>query len=387
MASARRKGKAHGRQGLPSPNWGARPVPFLEGLHAKYQREIENLEQRLRVIEGQSLSTRDGDVANRVAVRTEIRDLESQIKGLQATYEELLREKHGREVENPVGRAARSRHISLPLYLGALFALAVGEFLVTVPAVKLVLGDSGWQAYILTLSFAALSIAFAHILGMTMKLQVDRKDPQPTWQLRSMAFLTFGLCLVVLQLSALRSGNVDSIPFSFGLGTAVFGTALFFFVQTSFIACAVALAYYNHSDIESRLHSTKKELKRARKTLAAKTRTLAAPPAGHITPEKILVQLRALLSSMNVIETQYRQIAAEYRGANLLAQKDAMASEKVGLDEPALVIPRERFEKAMTVSESRIDRGDTFADHANSAVIDLGKPNRTHDFSIKGSGE
>lgn len=378
---AKRRGRTHGKQGMPHAQWGERPVPYLEVLHSRYSRKIELLDQKLRIIEGQSLSTRDSDLANRVALRNEIAQLEVQAKQLHKDLQDLQSEKHGSEVENPGGRAARRRHVPVWLYVITLIALAAGEYLVTVPAVELVINDEGIKAYAITASFAALSITFAHILGMTMKLHVDRQDPQPVWQLRGMGLLALALIIVVFQLSDLRSQSIESIPFSFGLPEALFGTILFFFVQISFIACAAVLAYYNHSELEDRLRAVRRDLKKTNKSLASKTRQLALPPAGHMTPEKVIVRIKSLLTAMKIVESEYRHIAAEYRGANLLAQKDALRSVGVGLDEPALLIPEERFAAVMARAE-RAAEIEATTNH--QAVVDMSSRS-VRDFTGSGA--
>jgi hypothetical protein len=185
--------------------------------------------------------------------------------------------------------------------------------------------------------------------------------------------LSIGLLIVVLQLSALRSDRVEGVPYSFGLSVGTFGTLLFFFVQLTFISCAAALAYYNHSEVEGALRTLKREIKKLERDLNQRVRQLAAPARGNLTPEKRSVQIKALIAAMNVIETEYRQIAAEYRGANLLSQKNAMASTGVGLDEPPLRVPMDRFMAALAEGEASafapIGSGQGSVPEARSASI------------------
>jgi hypothetical protein len=62
---ARRRGRSHGRQGLPSKEWTGGPVPYLETLHANYSQQIAVLDQNLRIIEGQSITSGEEDIANK----------------------------------------------------------------------------------------------------------------------------------------------------------------------------------------------------------------------------------------------------------------------------------------------------------------------------------
>ena len=62
---ARRRGRSHGRQGLPNHEWGGGPVPYLETLHSSYGQQIEQLDQKLRIVEGQSITSKEEDVADK----------------------------------------------------------------------------------------------------------------------------------------------------------------------------------------------------------------------------------------------------------------------------------------------------------------------------------
>jgi hypothetical protein len=144
------------------------------------------------------------------------------------------------------------------------------------------------------------------------------------------------------MLSALRSQNVSSVPVRFGLGSdQIFGTVLFFFIQITFILCAIALSYYNHSEIESDISSTKKKIKTLTNKIRSLSRSRLIPGRGNLTPEKRVVQVKAIYTHKKVFETEYRQLCAIYRGANLLAQKVAFNNPGPGLTEPPLDDPEE----------------------------------------------
>ena len=62
-----------------------------------------------------------------------------------------------------------------------------------------------------------------------------------------------------------------------------------------------------------------------------------------MTSEKRAIQIDTVLASMRLLEAEYREICAEYRGSNLRAQSEAMAATGGGLDEQPLIIPNDRF--------------------------------------------
>ena len=338
LRRARKKGKFHGRSNHPHERWGDRPVPYLEKLHAQFSGKIQDLQNQLRIYQGQSVTRSEEDRAGKSSQSYEVAQLEAE----RSTYEELIRklleEKHGLENENPVGKAARTRVVSLPLYWAAIAMLAVGEFLVTLPAVAKILNDEGVKGFLITASFSFLSIICAHIVGLTLKMQADRVNPQPRWQIWGIIVLGLFVTIVILLLAAIRSDSVQSVPFSFGLSMTAFGTLLFFVVQMSFVLSAMALSYFNHAEVEVQLDRAKRRVKRATKKIKRISKAKMIPGRSEMTPEKLLIQREALCSARWQLEAEYREICAEYRGANLLAQAEAMAAEGHGLIEKNLEI-------------------------------------------------
>jgi len=211
LRRARKKGKFHGRSNHPHERWGDRPVPYLEKLHAQFSGKIQDLQNQLRIYQGQSVTRSEEDRAGKSSQSYEVAQLEAE----RSTYEELIRklleEKHGLENENPVGKAARTRVVSLPLYWAAIAMLAVGEFLVTLPAVAKILNDEGVKGFLITASFSFLSIICAHIVGLTLKMQADRVNPQPRWQIWGIIVLGLFVTIVILLLAAIRSDSVQSV--------------------------------------------------------------------------------------------------------------------------------------------------------------------------------
>ena len=338
LRRARKKGKFHGRSNHPHERWGDRPVPYLEKLHAQFSGKVQELQNQLRIYQGQSVTLTEEDRAGKSAQSYEVAQLEAERSNYEDLIRKLLEEKHGLENENPVGKAARTRVVSLPLYWAAIAMLAVGEFLVTLPAVAKILNDEGPKGFLITASFSFLSIISAHIVGLTLKMQADRVNPQPRWQIWGIVILGLFVTIVILLLAAIRSDSVEGVPFSFGLSTTAFGTLLFFVVQMSFVLSAMALSYFNHAEVEVQLDRAKRKVKRATKKIKRISKAKMIPGRSEMTPEKLRIQREALCSAMWQLEAEYREICAEYRGANLLAQAEAMAAEGHGLIEKNLEI-------------------------------------------------
>lgn len=340
---ARRVGKSHGKQNHPHELWGSSPVPFLQALHAVFTSKIEVLDQELRVSRGQSEVLREEDIAGKQAHEYEAEQLEKERSAYEIQLEKLLEEKMGLPHENPIGKAARVRLVPIWLYVLALFALAIGEFFVTLPAVAIILNDDGLKGVVITSSFAALSIIVAHLIGLSFKTQVDRVNPQPRMQIFGSIILSIFLILVILLLSAIRSDSVASVPFSFGLPEKVFATILFFVLQLTFVLSAIALSYFNHSELDVQLAKTRRKIRRITKRIKKIKMMQHIPGRSTLTPEKRKIQIESVFANMRRLESQYREICAEYRGANLRAQAEAMAANGSGLNEDPLLLPAERF--------------------------------------------
>ncbi len=324
LRKARRKGKLHGKANHPHEKWGDDPVPYLQILKAQGDKKIQELENQLRNSQGQVVTLTEEEARLLVEIEEEIAQLAKESSDIKVEVEKLELEKKGLDNENPVSKAARIRVVSLPLYWAALLMLSVGEFLVTLPAVEKILNDANIKGILITASFSFLSIICAHLIGMTLKMQTDRNNPQPRWQIWGIVVLAIFVSIVVLLLSAIRSDSVQSAPFTFGLSMTAFGTLLFFVVQMSFVLAALALSYFNHAEIEVQLDRAKRREKKIKRQIKSLNRKKMTIGRHKMTPEKAKIQMEALCSAGFQLEAQYRELCAEYRGANLLAQAEAM---------------------------------------------------------------
>lgn len=334
---ARRKGKSDGRQSIPSLDWNGGPVPYLETLRAQYLVKINNLQLKRWRIEGQAIRAEEEDFAGKTSTQYQVAQLDNERSLYEEHLNKLLREKTGAPEDNPLSIAPRVRHIPAFVYIVALIFLAVGEYFVTLPATKIILNDDDWQALVITGSFSALSILAAHIVGLTLKIDMDREKPQPPSQKWGALVIFIFLSNVVLLLSAVRSRTVSSVPVKFGLSDKLFGTALFFVIQMSFILCAIALSYFFHSEIESEIRSTKRKVKRLTRKIRRLTKSLNTPGEGNLTPDKKVILGHAIDADMRVLTAEYQEICSVYVAANLRAQKVKFTNPGPGLDGPPLM--------------------------------------------------
>ncbi len=118
---------------------------------------------------------------------------------------------------------------------------------------------------------------------------------------------------------------------------------LFFLIQITFLPCAIAPSYYKPSENESDISRNKRKIKQLTNKIRSLTRSRLIPSRGNLTPEKRVVQEKAIITHMRVLEAEYRELCSIYRGANLLAQKVSFNNPGAGLTERPLTIPTHRF--------------------------------------------
>ena len=358
LRHARKHGKMHGKHNHPHPLWGTTPVPFMQALHASFSSKIESLDQELSRSRGQSVTLQEEDVAQKHAHTYETGQLEKERSAYEIQLEKLLEEKVGLPHENPIGRAARIRLVPVWLYIVALVVLAIGEFFVTLPAVAVVLNDDGLKGIVITSSFASLSIIVAHLIGLSCKTQVDRINPQPRLQILGSVVLATFLTIVILFLSAVRSDSIAAVPFNFGLSDRVFGTVLFFVIQMTFVLSAIALSYFNHSELDVQLNRSRRKIAKLTARIQRLEKLRLVPGRSNMTSEKRVIQSHSVLANMRLVESQYREICAEYRGSKLRAQSEAMAATGGGLDESPLTIPYDRFSRDLLTQDDNRKSGE-----------------------------
>ena len=101
----------------------------------------------------------------------------------------------------------------------------------------------------------------------------------------------------------------------------------------------MALSYFNHAEVEVQLDRAKRRVKKITNKIKRLSKAKLIPGRTEMTREKKAIQREALKSAMWQFEAEYRELCAEYRGANLLAQAEAMAAVGHGLIEKPLHIP------------------------------------------------
>ena len=178
IKAARKHGRRDGKNQVPRQDWGKASVPYLIQLqrqYAAYGRELDlDLEQKKLDIENQKVN----------AARLEIQEkgkegvLAKNLVRAEADLARVQAQLDGSIEEVPMAKFARIRMISNFLYVPFLILLFIGEFTITAPAFRVLLGEKKVSATIVTFAVSWLSVGAAHILGVYLKSQFDRSRPK-----------------------------------------------------------------------------------------------------------------------------------------------------------------------------------------------------------------
>jgi hypothetical protein len=260
--------------------------------------------------------------------------------------------------ENPVGRFARLRAIPDVVYFPVLLLLATGEVLITAPALINLFNDLEWVAYIIAGSVGLLTVVFAHILGISLKMKLDRHRPQEGWVIKLLIPLSTVVFIAVVILAVLRAGQTLDELAEFNVVTSDLGKRLFLFgffliLQLAFIGVAAMLAFLHHSQLEHDLRTVKRQLKsleKTRKTLVDEYDSIASQ--SFLSEDIIRVAREELVARIEVIESNYAAAAAIYCDSNIHARRDAIDAAHVSMLPPKFDFQVDTFEDLILLSSN-----------------------------------
>jgi hypothetical protein len=260
--------------------------------------------------------------------------------------------------ENPVGRFARLRAIPDVVYFPVLFLLASGEVLITAPALIDLFNDLEQVAYIIAGAVGLLTVVFAHILGISLKMKLDRHRPQEGWVIKLLIPLSAVVITAVVILAVLRAGQTLDKLANFNVVTSDLGKRLFLFgffliLQLAFIGVAAMLAFLHHSQLEHDLRTAKRELKgleKVRKALVDEYDSIASQ--SFLSEDIIRVAREELVSRIEVIESNYAAAAAIYCDSNIHARRDAIDAAHISMIPPKFDFQVDTFEDLIQLSSN-----------------------------------
>ena len=334
IKDARKQGRRDGRNQVPRQDWGANSVPYLIQLqrqYAAYGRELDlELEQKKLAKESLKINALRNEIQKKGKSTIQFNKLaraEAQLARIQAKLD-------GGIDEVPMAKFARMRLIGNAFYLPFLFVLFVGEFTITAPAFRVLLGEKTGSALVVTFAVSFLSVGAAHILGIYFKSKFDRSRPKSA--LFDAIFSVVGLFLVatIVYLSNIRgrnsvltSGNLTGMSEN---AKMYYLWAFYSFLQLTFVTVGTAISFMHYSEIESSVLRAKRMVwflhRRQAKHESEDTKSGASVEEADIDTSRLMdLELDVLESKKILLRAQYEEAIAVYRDSNIQSRKDEMS--------------------------------------------------------------
>ena len=340
VKEARKQGRRDGKNQVPRQEWGVNSVPYLGQLHKKFASFGRELDLS---VEQNKLNRENAKVD---AIKSEIQQKgisDALARNLDRAEVEVAKAQgqlDGAVDEVPMAKFARMRLITNSAYVPFLILLFIGEFTITAPAFRVLLGESRGTSLLVTLAVSGLSVGAAHILGIYLKSLFDRSRPKNG--IYNAIFITGAVFLTVTIVylsyiraanSALYAGMITEIPQAWRLE---FLWSFYTVLQLTFIAFGTAISFMHYSEIETALRRAKIKVwflrrlqtNRDKKKIASGT----SVEGTQVDTSKVLDQeLEVLESKKILLRAQYEEVCAIYRDANIHARRDEMDGAHVAL--------------------------------------------------------
>jgi hypothetical protein len=355
---AAQRGRRDGKSEKPTTDWGANSVPFLIELYKRAMERAKILQRDTRINLGNSIRQAVSRDDRLIFLKSQISFQNSKAEGSIKRANLIQAQIDGYVEENPVGRFARLRAIPDIVYFPVLLLLASGEVLITAPALIELFNDLEWVAYIIAGAVGLLTVVFAHILGISLKMKLDRHRPQEGWVIKLLIPLSIVVSTAVIILAILRAGQTLDQIANFNVVQSDLGRKLFLFgffliLQFAFIGVAAMLAFLHHSQLEHDLRSVKRELKsleKAKKSLVDEYDSIASQ--SFLSEDIIKVAREELVAKVEVIESNYAAAAAIYCDSNIHARRDAIDAAHISMIPPKFDFQVDTFEDLVQLSSN-----------------------------------
>lgn len=350
------RGARDGKGEKPTESWPANSVPFLNELNTRALKKAQNLILSTRTALNNSVieSIQRDDQLQLLEAQSEIETRQlDEINSRVKIFQEVV---DGYREENTVGKFARIRAIPDFFYYPVLLLLAAGEVFLTAPALVKLFGDIEFFAWTVAVAVGFLTVVGAHIIGLSLKLKLDRQRPQEGWVIKMLYPFSTVLLLAVVVVGYVRSAQALGALQNFNIieseiGRRIFLIFFFVFLQLAFISVAIMLSFLHYSKSEHDLKDAKREYKKIKKShskLMKRYQELAS--TSFITQEKVDIEREKLLSSIKLIETEYLAACSVYVDGNIHARRDEMNGAHISLIPPKFEISVDDFSDLKSIA-------------------------------------
>lgn len=352
------RGRRDGKSEKPTLEWKANSVPFLIELYKRAMERANILQRETRAELSNSIRSAVGRDDRLLFLKSQIAYEVERSNASRLRAEKIQMQIDGYVEENPIGRFARLRAIPDAAYFPVLALLASGEVLITAPALIDLFNDYEAVAYIIAAAAGLLTVVYAHILGISLKMKLDRHRPQEGWVIKLLIPLSVVVVFAVFSLAFLRSGQTLDKLASFNVITSEFGKRAFLLIffsvlQLAFISVAAMLAFLHFSQLEHDLRKAKKDLSKYdknRKEMLEEYSNLASQ--SFLTQDMISIAREELVAQVNVIESNYAAAAAVYCDSNIHARRDAIDAAHISMIPPKFDFTVDSFEDLLLLAKN-----------------------------------
>lgn len=329
---ARKQGRKDGKNQVPRQDWGLNSVPYLIQLQrqfAAYGSELDlAFEQKKFDKEAQKIES----LRNEIQEKGKTSALTNSLTRAEVELEKVQAKLDGAADEVPMAKFARIRMIGNSLYIPFLAMLFIGEFTITAPAFRILLGEKLGPSLIVTLAVSTLSVGAAHIFGVYLKSVFDRSRPKS--RLYNGIFITVGLFVstLIVILSNVRARNSvltsGNLPMS-DSAKYYYLWALYSILQLTFVTVGVAISFMHYSEIESTVLRAKRKVwflrHRQNRRESEKTKSGASIEEAEIDTSKLMDREMEVIESKKILlRAQYEEACAVYRNSNIESRRDEM---------------------------------------------------------------
>jgi hypothetical protein len=331
---ARKHGRRDGKNQVPRQEWTRNSVPYLMQLQRQYTAFGRALDLQLEEKKLQKEHQRVDAIRIEIQETGRSTSLHNNLSRAEAELSNAQAKLDGGVDEVPMAKFARMRLITNSFYLPFLFLLFIGEFTITAPAFRVLLGEKVGTSLIVTLAVSGLTVGAAHILGIYFKSLFDRNHPKSG--IYNAIFITIGAMVVATitflsnirgRNSVLTSGNLTGMSEDQKI---TYLWAFYTIIQLTFIAVGIAISFMHYSEIESAVGRAKRKVWFLRKLQnrreVAKAKSGASVEESDIDTSKMLNhELEVLESKKILLRAQYEEAVAIYRDSNIQSRRDEMS--------------------------------------------------------------
>jgi hypothetical protein len=334
-AECSRKGAEDARHGIPAANWQTGTVPFISLLRATAENEIDRVHSALTIEDQKLLADEDAKRAEQKMLDEKVRVTQAELAERKRLLDERTRDLVGDDDEAALSRSAQRRSLTWYWYIPILFVMGVGEYFVTERAFQILFNERQLVAVSLTIAAAALTISYAHLLGVTFKRADSRRDPLPLWVPRAVFVVGVVVVLLIFLLSVVRAEGVAATIPKWVI------VLLFFVLQLSLLLVAGVSSYFFESPEAAALrkaHRAYEKLDKQVTQLEGTQSRLSAEIAALPNMRARLPQVYAPLAAEVV--SRYKTLAETYRETNLRDRPSQVNESLAALAVPDLPLPK-----------------------------------------------